>query len=234
MAPGNGQKGWNFFWGKPHTEHKMTPFIVNHGSRCFRSGSAEGHRPSNNQPISRAEPRRILISKKWFLFFLLYCFSLVSPRSSRSNPTKSPVSGAANRTPRLELSPNFALVSLPSTDTLMIGRTLMDSSFLSYRLSTLMKTKNIVVGRWPLRCFFFQISFHGLLFHCAHFAFFFFFFCSFGILMAFGICLQALHDGKDVFFLLQVDGEYRYSKGLVWIWTDINLFSIMIDLHFSF
>ncbi|XP_022153329.1 uncharacterized protein LOC111020848 [Momordica charantia] len=25
--------------------------------------------------------------------------------------------------------------------------------------------------------------------------------------------VKALHDGKDVFFLLQVDGEYRYSKG---------------------
>lgn len=33
--------------------------------------------------------------------------------------------------------------------------------------------------------------------------------------MAFGNVLQALHDGRDVFFLLQVDGEYRYSKGLV-------------------
>lgn len=28
-----------------------------------------------------------------------------------------------------------------------------------------------------------------------------------------GIFLQASHDGHDVFFLLQVDGNYAYTKG---------------------
>lgn len=33
--------------------------------------------------------------------------------------------------------------------------------------------------------------------------------------------LQALHDGKDMYFMLQVDGHYVYSKGLVFFNFDL-------------
>lgn len=35
--------------------------------------------------------------------------------------------------------------------------------------------------------------------------------------------LQALHDGHDVFFMLQVDGYYVYSKGYVLIFQNLNI-----------
>lgn len=28
-----------------------------------------------------------------------------------------------------------------------------------------------------------------------------------------GLCVQAVHDGVNVFFMLQVDGDYAYTKG---------------------
>ena len=32
------------------------------------------------------------------------------------------------------------------------------------------------------------------------------------------IIWQALHDGHDIYFMLQVDGDYVYSKGYDLIW----------------
>jgi len=31
--------------------------------------------------------------------------------------------------------------------------------------------------------------------------------------MVFVVLLQSVHDGRDIFFLLQVDGDYAYSNG---------------------
>lgn len=41
------------------------------------------------------------------------------------------------------------------------------------------------------------------------------FFCILMKFMFFFLVCKALHDGHDVFFLLQVDGKYAYSKGYV-------------------
>jgi ABC-type uncharacterized transport system permease subunit len=70
-------------------------------------------------------------------------------------------------------------------------------------LLTLMLKMNSMVEKWPLR-------------YCIivpFFVFFVLFVIWILVLQVFVVLFQSVHDGRDIYFLLQVDGDYVYSNG---------------------